>query len=64
MLQYGETALHKAALKGHVEVVELLVKYGAAVDIRNKVLHCTYRKHFNDMDTNDIVSMTLCFSHH
>ena len=37
MLQSGETALHVAALKGHVEVIKMLVKYGAAVDIRNKV---------------------------
>ena len=37
MLQDGETALHWAALRGHVEVVKMLVKYGAAVDIRNKV---------------------------
>ena len=37
MLQDGESALHKAALEGHVEVVKMLVKYGAAVDIRNKV---------------------------
>ena len=37
MLQDGETALHRAALRGHVEVVKMLVKYGAAVDIRNKV---------------------------
>ena len=37
MLQYGETALHKAVEGGHVEVVKMLVKYGAVVDIRNKV---------------------------
>ena len=37
MLQNGETALHKAALKGYVEVMKMLVKCGAAVDIRNKV---------------------------
>ena len=39
MLQDGETALHLAALFGHVEVVKMLVKYGAAVDIRNKVFY-------------------------
>ena len=38
MLQYGESALHKAALSDHVEAIELIVKHGAAVDIRNKVL--------------------------
>ena len=37
MLQDGETALHIAALNGHVETVKTLVKYGAAVYIRNKV---------------------------
>ena len=37
MLQRGETALHLAAEKGHGEVVKLLVKYGAVVDIRDKV---------------------------
>ena len=39
MLQYGETTLHKAALRGDVEVVQLLVKYGAAVDIRDMVFY-------------------------
>ena len=38
MLQNGDTALHSAALGGHAEVVKMLVKYGAAVDIRNKVI--------------------------
>ena len=45
MLQNGETALHKAALRGDVEVVQLLVKYGAAVDIRSKVSHSIDRHH-------------------
>ena len=36
MIQNGETALHRAALYGHVEVVKMLVEYGAVVDIRNK----------------------------
>ena len=35
-IQDGETALHRAAVRGYVEVVKLLVDYGAAVDIRNK----------------------------
>ena len=38
MKQYGETALHRAALFEHVEVVQTLVDYGAAVDIRNQAL--------------------------
>ena len=37
MLQYGDTALHRAAVEGEVEVINVLVKHGAAVDIRNKV---------------------------
>ena len=37
MLQDGQTALHEAARWGKVEAVEVLVKYGAAVDARNKV---------------------------
>ena len=37
MLQDGETALHWAAEEGEVEVVEILMKYGAAVDVRNRV---------------------------
>ena len=37
IVQNGETALHQAALRGYnVEVVKMLVDYGAAVDIRNK----------------------------
>ena len=36
MIQNGEAALHRAALYEHVEVVKILVDYGAAVDIRNK----------------------------
>jgi ankyrin repeat protein len=37
MLQDGDTALHWAAAGGRPEVINLLVKHGAAVDIRNKV---------------------------
>ena len=37
MLQNGDTALHKAALNDDVEIVRMLVKFRAAVDIRNKV---------------------------
>ena len=38
MLQYGLTALHWAATWGKVEVMNMLVKHGAAVDIRDKVV--------------------------
>ena len=37
MLQFGDTALHRAAAGGKVETVKALVDCGAAVDIRNKV---------------------------
>ena len=37
MLQHGDTALHRAAMGGEVEVVKALVDCGAAVDIRNEV---------------------------
>jgi ankyrin repeat protein len=49
MLQWGDTALHWAAARGYVEVINLLVKHGAAVDIRNKVepcnIYCIDRAH-------------------
>ena len=38
MLQNGETALHLAVARGKVEVIDLLVKHGAAVDTRDKVV--------------------------
>ena len=41
MIQDGEAALHRAALRGYVEVVKMLVNYGAAVDIRNKAYIAT-----------------------
>ena len=37
MLQDGETALFEAASSGNADVVKMLVKYGVAVDIRDKV---------------------------
>ena len=38
MLQDGDTALHLAACKNRVEVVKLLVKHGATLDVRDKVI--------------------------
>ena len=40
MLQYGDTALHQAAWSGEIEVINLLVKHGVAVDIKNQVEPC------------------------
>jgi ankyrin repeat protein len=37
ILQYGDTALHQAAARGHVAVAKALIDHGAAVDIRNEV---------------------------
>ena len=49
MLQDGATALYRAAAGGEVEIINLLVKHGAAVDIRDKVepcnIYCTDRAH-------------------
>ena len=36
--QAGLTPLHEAAKKGHVEVVKILLKAGATIDAKNKVL--------------------------
>ena len=35
--QFGYTALHFAAKKGHSEIVKLLLKAGAVTDIHDKV---------------------------
>ena len=43
MLQVGDTALHDAAFNDCAEVIPLLMKYGAAVDIRNEVLILLHR---------------------
>ena len=36
-VQMKSTSLHHAAEQGHFEVVELLLKHGATVSLRNKV---------------------------
>jgi ankyrin repeat protein len=33
--QFGYTALHAAAQNGHLDVVQVLVKYGASVNCKN-----------------------------
>ena len=42
MVQFGYAPLHKAAEGGHVGVAELLLKYGARVDITKNVRVDTY----------------------
>ena len=37
LLQYGLTALHEAAWKGAVPVIQTLIRLGADVDAHNKV---------------------------
>ena len=37
LLQAGETALHWAARQNRVDIIKMLVDYGAVVDIRDKV---------------------------
>ena len=36
-LQWGDTALIKAAEKGHASTVKILVEHGAAVDVQDEV---------------------------
>jgi len=40
--QNGETALHAAALFGHMKITRLLMSYGADKNIKNKVPCTTY----------------------
>ena len=40
MLQYGQTALFKAARRGHADTVKMLVDCDAAVDVRDEVTNC------------------------
>ena len=37
LLQYGDTALHEACRKGHVEVVKLLMSNNADISATDKV---------------------------
>lgn len=35
--QNGDSALHEAALKGHTEIIRLLIKGGINLDLKNEV---------------------------
>ena len=49
MLQYGETALHKAASSSRSEIIKLLIDYHAAVNVTSEVWYtCT----MNEVDKN------------
>ena len=37
LMQAGQTALHKASSRGYLEIVTTLLKYGASVDLKDKV---------------------------
>ena len=42
MIQGGDTALIRSAIKGHLPVVEYLVQQGAAIDIQSEVRNSDY----------------------
>ena len=54
-LQDGDTALIKAAEKGHTSTMETLVHHGAAVDIQNKVASCYFALHKSQTCIKDCV---------
>ena len=56
MLQKGESPLWKASYEGHTEIVLLLLRHHAEVDLPNDV------RHSNTMYTVDIDTCT-CYSH-
>ena len=43
-MQYGSTALHRAASKGHMEVVTALLAAGADINLQSKVRNCWLRR--------------------
>ena len=42
IIQDGITALAEAALQGHEQVVDVLLKAGAKPDIQSKVIECVH----------------------
>ena len=53
MLQDGWDTLYWAAINDHPEVIKLLLNYGAAIDIRTKVIDC----HVDNLECNMITSL-------
>ena len=48
LLQWGDTALHRAAESGHCDVVQLLIDAGMSVDIKGDV------SWYNDDDVSTV----------
>ena len=62
--QFGRTALHVASRYGHVDVVNVLVKHGAILDMKNKVtLHIRLFK-WKDLKDQDDTKRPLTTSVH
>ena len=55
IIQGGMTAMAVAASRGHKQVVDLLLKAGAKIDIQNKVTECVHADY--DVYCNVHVSM-------
>ena len=48
LLQWDDTALHRAAIRGHCDVVQLLIDAGMSVDTKNRV------SWYNDDDVSTV----------
>ena len=48
LLQFSDTALHRAARSGHCDVVQLLIDAGMSVDIKGRV------SWYNDDDVSTV----------
>ena len=60
-LQWGDTALIKAAEKGHTSTVKILVEHGAAVDIQVEVA-ILYAPHAQVIVLNMDVTIVSCMT--
>ncbi len=58
-LQNGLPPLHIACWQGHVNVVEILLKFGSQVDIQDKVKFSLVSRCISD----SITSLKVCFIH-